>query len=275
MASPVLSDLALAKRLERAEGTANARFVESRQRVMPDAGAQWTEVSGAYAMFDGVGSPCTQTFGLGLFQPATDAGMDELEAFFTERGAAVLHEVSPLADAGTATLLNRRGYKPLEFTSVMYLPLDGRSPSSTKNGHLHVRIAQPAERELWARTSADGWREYAEVAGLISELGRVTAAAEGCHPFLAEWDGHAIATGALAISGGVGLLAGASTVPEWRNRGAQRALLESRLDYAAREGCDLAMMCAAPGSSSQHNAERQGFRIAYTRIKWELPAAQS
>jgi hypothetical protein len=28
------------------------------------------------------------------------------------------------------------------------------------------------------------------------------------------------------------------------------------------------MMCAQPGSASQRNAERQGFRIAYTRIKW-------
>ena len=57
-------------------------------------------------------------------------------------------------------------------------------------------------------------------------------------------------------------------MPEWRNRGAQRALLEHRLGRAAEAGCDLAMMGAAPGSASQRNAERQGFRIAYTRIKW-------
>jgi len=39
---------------------------------------------------------------------------------------------------------------------------------------------------------------------------------------------------------------------------------------AESQGCDLAMMCAQPGSASQRNAERQGFRIAYTRIKWQL-----
>ena len=27
---------------------------------------------------------------------------------------------------------------------------------------------------------------------------------------------------------------------------------------------------AEPGSASQRNAERQGFRIAYTRVKWQL-----
>jgi predicted acetyltransferase len=70
----------------------------------------------------------------------------------------------------------------------------------------------------------------------------------------------------------VALLAGASTIPESRRQGAQLALLDNRLRYAAEQGCDLAMMCALPGSASQRNAERQGFRIAYTRIKWRLGA---
>lgn len=30
------------------------------------------------------------------------------------------------------------------------------------------------------------------------------------------------------------------------------------------------MMGAQPGSASQRNAERQGFRVAYTRVKWGL-----
>jgi len=71
-------------------------------------------------------------------------------------------------------------------------------------------------------------------------------------------------------SDGCVLYAGASTVPEGRKQGAQLALLERRLDFAIDQGCDLAMMCAQPGSSSQRNAERRGFRIAYTRVKWKL-----
>ncbi len=78
---------------------------------------------------------------------------------------------------------------------------------------------------------------------------------------------------ALLIHESVALLAGASTIPEGRKQGAQLALLESRLRYAAEQGCDIAMMCALPGSASQRNAERQGFRIAYTRIKWNLVQA--
>jgi hypothetical protein len=32
------------------------------------------------------------------------------------------------------------------------------------------------------------------------------------------------------------------------------------------------VMAARPGSASQRNAERHGFRIAYTRLKWRRRA---
>ena len=94
----------------------------------------------------------------------------------------------------------------------------------------------------------------------------------GALSFLAEVDGKPIAAGGMTIHEGVACLAGASTVPEGRRQGAQRALLDARLRDAADHGCDLAMMGALPGSASQRNAERQGFRIAYTRIKWRQKA---
>jgi hypothetical protein len=75
-------DRALARRLEQAEGRSNAEFVEARAQAFPEFGGQWIEVAGAYAMYDGTGSPCTQTFGLGLFDSVTDEDMARLEQFF-------------------------------------------------------------------------------------------------------------------------------------------------------------------------------------------------
>jgi GNAT superfamily N-acetyltransferase len=133
-----------------------------------------------------------------------------------------------------------------------------------------VRLAQADERELWAQTAAKGWSEFAEYTDFMLELAQVSAKREDGLSFLAELEGQPIATGGLSICEGVALMAGASTIPEARKQGAQLALLESRLSYAAEQGCDIAMICALPGSASQRNAERQGFRIAYTRIKWQL-----
>ncbi|HEV2130841.1 MAG TPA: hypothetical protein VGR27_07055, partial [Longimicrobiaceae bacterium] len=89
-----LADLALARRVERAEARSNAAFVAARARLQPESGAHWIEVAGAYAMFDGVESPLTQTFGLGLFDPVTGAELEALEEFFRRGGAPVFHEVS-------------------------------------------------------------------------------------------------------------------------------------------------------------------------------------
>jgi hypothetical protein len=267
----IFSDLSLSRRLERAEARSNADFVEARAGASPDSGARWVEVAGAYAMYDGAASPLTQTFGLGLFEPASSEDMGRIEGFFQERGAEVFHEVSPLADPALLALLNERGYQPLEFTSVMFRPIrPGISFAELRNESIRVRVVGRDEHELWARTAAEGWSESPELAEFMLGLARVSAKRSDALSFLAELGGRPIATGALSICEGVALLAGASTIPEGRKRGAQLALLDGRLRYAAERGCDLAMMCAQPGSASQRNAERQGFRIAYTRVKWRL-----
>jgi hypothetical protein len=267
----IFSDVALSRRLERAEARGNADFVETRAGLDPESDAEWIEVAGAYAMYDGVSSPLTQTFGLGLFDPVTAVELARIEEFFHRRGAPVFHEVSPLADPQLLALLGERGYRPIELSSVMFRPIDEDLSIGKRNAEIRVRIIDPAEEwELWARTAARGWSEFPEVADLMFGLGEIIARRQDGLSFLAELHGEAIATGALTLHEGVALLAGASTIPEGRRQGAQLALLEGRLRHAAQHGCDLAMMCALPGSASQRNAERQGFRIAYTRIKWML-----
>jgi GNAT superfamily N-acetyltransferase len=127
------------------------------------------------------------------------------------------------------------------------------------------------EAELWSDVSTRGWtHEHPELAGFVREMGAIIAAREGSPCFLAEIDGVAGAAGALILHEGVALFGGAATVPELRCRGLQAALLQARMRYAAEHGCDLAMMVAEAGSSSQRNAERRGFRVAYTRLKWKL-----
>lgn len=268
----IFADSSLARRLEKTEGHSNAEFVEARARAFPERGAEWIEVAGAYAMYDGAESPLTQTFGLGLFEPVTVADMERVEQFFHERGAPVFHEVSPLADSALLTLLNERGYQPFEFTSVMFRPIRrGINFAKLRNENIRVRRAEADENEFWAQTAAKGWSEFPEVTDFILELAQVSAKRSAPLSFIAELGGKAIATGALNICEGVALLAGASTIPEGRKQGAQLALLDSRLRFAAEHGCDVAMICTLPGSASQRNAERQDFRIAYTRVKWKLP----
>jgi GNAT superfamily N-acetyltransferase len=164
-------------------------------------------------------------------------------------------------------LLNERGYHPIEFTSVMFQPIEAARAGTPSR--VRVRLIDTSDAEVWAQTAAEGWREFG-AADFMLTVARVNAGAAEGHLFLAELDGRPIGTAVLAIHERVAHLAGASTIPAGRRQGAQQALLDARLGFAASQGCDLALMGAAPGSGSQRNAERHGFRIAYTRIKWRL-----
>ena len=223
------ADLALSRRLERAEALSNARFVESRARVFPPSAACWIEVAGAYALFDGAASPATQTFGLGMSQLPEAGDMDRIEAFFTQRGAPIYHEVSPLADDKLAPMLTARGYTPFEFTSVLYRPIDhaGLKPCATAEEDvthgsgvapgvkpstvaqrsgvaqgfspaISVRLVAKADVEIFAQTSAAGW-SHAGIDEFILQMAQVNAASEGVSLFLAEADGRPIATAAVSM----------------------------------------------------------------------------
>ena len=86
--------------------------------------------------------------------------------------------------------------------------------------------------------------------------------------YLAYIDGEAAAFGSLFTSDGIGYLAGGATRPEFRRRGCQTALIHVRISAAATLGCEIVMVTAAFGSTSQHNLERAGLRIAYTKAIW-------
>lgn len=261
------SDLELARRIERAEGAANAGFVETHAQLNPETNACWQDFGGTYAMFDGPASPVTQTFGLNVFEPAANEQLDQIEAFFTERGAPVFHEVSPLGDQSVLGLLHERGYRPVELSSILVQPLAAFKERAAP-ADVSCRLAHTGEADAWCDASAAGWDEFSEIKEMIRALAVVNFHKPDQICVAAERDGRIIATGAMFVHEGIALLAGASTVPEFRKLGAQNALLDYRLRLAHERGCDLALMATLPGSASQRNAERNGFRIVYTRTKW-------
>lgn len=268
------ADRQLARRLEGAEASACRGFAEARALLDPTSGSTWIECAGAWAVFDGVDSPVTQSFGLGMFEEPTSESMDRIERFFLDRRAAVMHEVCPLAGVATLDLLCARGYRPLEVSSVLYQRVGQGREHPTDDGSITVRETDPEEAALWSAICARGWaHDHPEFRELLEQFGALVAAREQSVCFLAELDGQPGAAGVLCLHEGVALFGGAATVPEMRRRGLQAALLQARMRYAFEHGCDMAMMVTEAGSQSQRNAERTGFRIAYTRFKWRLSQA--
>jgi hypothetical protein len=181
-------------------------------------------------------------------------------------------ETCPLADASLIGHFGKRGYRVTEFSNVMALPLDGayraQNQSEPPRG-LVIEQVDHGQVDLWTLTVSQGFAEKGPVVPEIVEVMRMFALSPGVECYLARVDGKAAGGGTLAIRDGVAGLFGASTLPAFRKRGVQTALLHARLARAAEAGCDLAVCLAQPGSTSQRNLVRQGFTVLYTRVKFE------
>jgi hypothetical protein len=267
-------DLELAQRLERAEVLATVAYVEARRSIQPSHGADWFQIAGAHAVFDGVESPLTQTFGLGTFEPTHSSTLDALERFFSVRGVKTAHEVSSLAAPGTWEHLSSRGYSPIEASTVLVRPTALAPSANTRR--VTARLIERDEIATWSHVMTEGLSsESPELVATVKDLAPIMAQSDGAHCFVAELEGKPVAAGILNLRNGIAVLGGASTIPTARRQGAQAALLQARLEYAAGLGVDLAMLVASPGTGSQRNAERQGFRPAYVRSKWVRPLVRA
>ena len=226
-------------------------------------------VAGGFAAFTGVDSPLTQAVAMGLEGPVMAADMDKVEEFFFSRGAAVNIEVCPLADESLTELLGQRGYRVIEFSDVCFRALGEEDKAEVKLPEgVEVRKVGREEARLWSETVSRGFSDEVPVTEELIDIMSTMGWRGGVECLLATVHGEVAGGAAVAIDKGMGGCFGASTLPAFRKRGIQGALLDLRLSEAARRGCDMAMCIAAPGSASHRNLERRGFRVAYTRAKF-------
>jgi GNAT superfamily N-acetyltransferase len=256
----IFADTALARRIETAEAAI------ARGCTVSQPGAAWLEAGGGIALFQGAASPLTQAVGMGLTGPVTASELDGVETFFRSRGARISIDFCPLADSGLLELLAGRGYRPAEFNNVLIKPLAGTEITFTPQ----ARPAVTGEQELWAQTAGHGFFEQAELTGEEMDVGRAIFSMPGALCYFATTESGETAGGAaLAVNGGLATLFADSVIAPFRRRGLHRALIAARLNEALALGCDLATASTLPGSASQRNFERAGFRIVYTKVTLE------
>ena len=260
-------DLELARRLEMASAMSGKACAEGAQRLHPELNAAAEEIAGGIAVYAGVDSPVTQALGVGCNGPVDSAELDRLEQFFRSRGAPVGIELCPLAGLPLYEALANREYRLVEVSNVLVRELEPADEFAAPSNGVAVRQAVPEDEKLFTHTVAQGFAEHAPVTQSILDVMEGFVHSENTHSFLAFVDGAAAGGASAFAFNGVAGMFGASTLPEFRGRGVQSALLAARLNWAARQGCDLAKGITLPGSVSQRNHERFGFRVAYTRTK--------
>jgi len=267
MQFPLLS-LELAREIEMAEAEAAVDCAERLRAVRGDGEGAVEAVAGGYSVYCGANSPVTQAVGLGLNGPVSKEEFDKLEEFYFSRNEPVRVETCPLADATLIEHYRERGYGVTEFSNVMVRPVRKDEKVEIPAG-LQIERAAPSEIDLWVLTVAQGFAEHFPVTQELLDIMRLFASGKDTECYLARIEGKVVGGATVAVRGRIAGLFGASTVPAYRKRGVQTALLQTRMRRAAEAGCDLAMSLAQPGSASQRNITRRGFQTLYTRVKFE------
>lgn len=211
--------------------------------------------------------------GLGMDgAPVDEDALAALEAAYAGRGLATEIDLCPHADAALLPLLARRGYAVNAFSNTYARTLDDLGVAAATDRGQDVEILHGDDAHaLFVDASVEGFSVQAQQRprDLLLALARIAQARADTSLFVARVNGRIAGSAGLSVAptalGRIAELYIASTLPDWRGRGVQAALLRARLAAAREAGCALAVVMARAGNSSARNTERAGFRLAFTK----------
>jgi len=260
-------DQALARRLESCEEMPQVHYARVFMRTRPEIGAAEEEVCGGHMVFAGLGSPIGRATGTGLDRPFSKDDLDRIEQFYREHKAPSQVDLTPLHRPEVFEIFNQRGYAIAELNNVLYRKLNRHEefpppPAACQVRRSHAEEAAVTGSIVETAFFPDGAPEAFR--GLVAPLYQMKES----RAFLATMDGKPVAcgTGLVIPEHKVFALCGAGTLAEYRGRGFQTALLRARMAAASEAGCEYAVVVTQGGTISQRNAERLGFRVAYSKV---------
>lgn len=256
-------DRTLARRIEQAQAAGTARTVGRLRATFDDARYDAQPFAGGWLIFAPKDVPLWGGKALG-FSALDDVGLDEIVRVYAERDMDTWIEMCPLADPNLDGRLAARGFASRP-SCEMYVR-DAKAPIERAGSDVEI---VPIDREdgdaveLFASTVASGFRDGGTPEAWSAAIGRFAARTR--HAFLARIDGESAGGGVVTVEDGLARLVFMATLPAFRRRGVQRALMQARLDRAREQGADTVFVQCDPGSPTARNARRLGFRRAYAK----------
>lgn len=263
----------LGSRIEAAEARLTASIGDHFLVTRPDLRVVVQRLGSGVAVFAGPSSPMNKMIGVGFGEPPPDDHLRSIENAFHERNAPLQAEVSALARPEFVTRLSARGYQLKGFENVHGRAISSPGPTPA-HSPIDITLMRDDERDLWVDASITSFLDGDTEGAQADELppreafeGPIRAVMDvpGFQRYCAWIDGRLVGTATLRIDHDLAQLCGAATLPAFRRRGVQTALLQRRLADAAAAGCEIALMTTSPGTKSQENGLKQGFALLYVR----------
>jgi len=197
--------------------------------------------------------------------PAPERTLQRLEDAVRDNGGTVFGvDTHPdLEHWATDERLRRLGFEPDCEERIWALDLTAGSTPGNVNEEVRIQLAGPDDRDAFARTLNTGW-------GLPEDAarGHVFAAGIGLrnwYQYLAYVEEELAGIAVLFIHDNVADCFLSATLPGFRGKGIQTALIERRLADGLDAGCDLATSQTVVDNASPRNMARRGFQPLYQR----------
>jgi GNAT superfamily N-acetyltransferase len=260
-------DKAFARRLESVEEMPQVLYARAFKKTHPQIGAEEEEICGGHVIFAGLGSPIGHAAGIGLDRPFTPGDLDAIERFYRAHQAPSQVDLTPLHEPSVFEMFKGRGYAIAELNNVLYRKLDAGEKFPAAPAGYEIRRSPVEEAEVTSAIVESAFFPGGApeaFRGLITPLYQM----ENALAFSASLNGKVVACGVGLVirEHKMFALGGAGTLAEYRGRGLQTALLRARMAAAVEAGCEFAAVVTQGGSTSQRNAERLGFRTAYSKV---------
>jgi ribosomal protein S18 acetylase RimI-like enzyme len=260
-------DKALARRFESGEEMPQVEYARVFQKTRREIAAAEEEICGGHMVFAGLGSPIGRATGAGLDRPFTANDLDRVEQFYRAHNAPSQVDLCPMHGPEVFEVFKERGYAIAELNNVLFRRLEAgeKFPAPPAGCEIRRSGAEDADAAGAIVETAffpDGAPE--PFRGLIAPLYQM----ERALAFVVSVEGRLVAcgTGLVIPEHRVFALCGAGTLAQFRGRGLQTALLRARMAAAVEAGCEYAVVVTQGGTTSQRNAERLGFRVAYSKV---------
>jgi ribosomal protein S18 acetylase RimI-like enzyme len=274
-------DKALARRFESAEEMPQVEYARYYAQKRPEIGAAVEAISGGHMIFAGLNSPIGRAVGMGFEGSVTAAELDRLEAFYRSHNAPAQLDLCPLSDPSLLELVKERDYGIVELNNVRYLRIvdlaDTTSQAKPKPSAPPSFEIRRGTKEQAGTLSSIVSRSFFEDGNIPEGFGDILTPMyefPGSITYAAFVDGEpaGAAAGLIIPEHRILALFGAGTLPAFRGRGIQTALLRTRMQAAAEAGCEYAVIVTQGGTTSERNSARLGFQCAYSKAtvirKW-------
>lgn len=216
-----------------------------------------------------------RAIGLGVTARADSTAVAAVLRHYAELGTEARIEVADgIAPIEVAGLLDRHGFQREREVHVVHALEADRPPEVRPVRGLRIEQVLQAELGTFGRLARVGFEESGDRGVFVERSSAFVLSHRTPGRFIGYigyLDGQPVSTGLVCLTAEAGGLYSDSTIPEFRGRGIQKAMIAARIEAGLLQGRRMYTARTEGANTSARNYEQTGFTPLYRASFWTRP----